>query len=62
MKLSHYLFLPVVIFISMSLVGCGAKDYSNYAQAVKEQNITMQLMADKKKLSVRQTNVRTNLR
>ena len=48
MRLSHYLFLPVVFFVSLSLVGCGAKDYSNYAQAVKEQNITLQLMADKK--------------
>ena len=48
MKILNYLVLPVILFISLSLVGCGAKDYTNYAQAVKEQNITLQLMADKK--------------
>lgn len=48
MKISNYLVIPVVFLVSLSLVGCGAKDYANYAQTVKEQNITMQLMADKK--------------
>ena len=48
MKISNLLFLPFILFFSLSLVGCGAKDYANYAQAVKEQNITLQLMADKK--------------
>ena len=47
MKIRKVFAILIVLSLCTSLVGCAGKEYTSYANAVKEQNVTLQLMADK---------------